>query len=68
MNEWVRSQKNGLDEILNGTEWTGIDKLVQRLRIQKNGNASLDYKNETERLLKKNMQDEEVIQIARGLA
>jgi len=68
MNEWVRSQKNGLDEILNGTEWTGIDKLVQRLRIQKIGNASLDYKNETERLLKKNMQDEEVIQIARGLA
>jgi hypothetical protein len=66
--DWVRSQKSGLDETLTGEEWNQIEKIVQRLRIQQNGNASIDYKNETERLLKKGLENAEVIQIARGMS
>jgi hypothetical protein len=66
--DWVRSQKNGLDETLTGDEWNQIEKIVQRLKIQRNGNASMDYKNETERLLKKELEDLDVIQIAKSMA
>lgn len=65
---WVRSQKDGLDGVLSGDEWNLIDKLVQRLKIQKNGNASSDYKTETERVLKKNLENEDVISLARTMA
>jgi hypothetical protein len=65
---WVHSQKNGLDETLTGDEWNRIDKVVQRLKIQRNGNASSDYRNETERLLKKDLDGAETIQIARSMA
>jgi hypothetical protein len=44
-----------------------IDKVVQRLRIQRHGNASIDYRNETERLLKKILESPEVVQIARSM-
>lgn len=67
VDDWVRSQKNGLDGVLSGTEWDVIDKLVQRLKIQKNGNASSDYKTETERVLKKTLESDEVIRIARDM-
>jgi hypothetical protein len=66
--DWIHSQKNGLDETLTGDEWNQIEKLVQRLKIQRNGNASIDYKTETERLLKKDLENIEVIQIAKGMA
>jgi hypothetical protein len=66
--DWVGSQKNGLDETLTGDEWNQIEKIVQRLRIQQNGNASIDYRNETERLLKKGLENSEVIQIARSMS
>jgi hypothetical protein len=68
LDDWVRSQKDGLDTTLTGDDWTQIDKIVQRLKIQRHGNASLDYKNETERLLKKMLESPEVIQIARSMA
>lgn len=68
LDDWVKSQKDGLDTVLTGDEWTQIDKVVQRLKIQRHGNASLDYKNETERLLKKNLENLEVIQIAKSMA
>jgi hypothetical protein len=68
LDDWVSSQKNGLDETLTGDEWSQIEKLVQRLKIQRNGNASIDYKNETERLLLKSLGDSEVIQIAKSMA
>lgn len=67
VDDWVRSQKNGLDGVLSGSEWDVIDKLVQRLKIQKNGNASSDYKTETERVLKKTLESEEVIRMAREM-
>jgi hypothetical protein len=67
LDDWVHSQKNGLDETLTGDEWNQIEKVVQRLRIQRNGNASIDYKNETERLLVRLLENPEVIQIARGM-
>lgn len=68
LDDWVRSQKEGLDGTLTGDEWVQIDKVVQRLKIQRNGTASLDFKNETERLLKKIFENPEAIQIARGMA
>ena len=68
LDEWVRSQRNGLDETLTGDEWLQIDKVVQRLKIQRHGNASLDYKKETERLLLKVLENPEVIQMAKGMA
>jgi hypothetical protein len=67
IDNWARSQVNGLDETLNGDEWNQIEKLVQRLRIQRNGSASIDYKNETERVLKKTFENEEAIQLARNM-
>ena len=68
LDDWVRSQKDGLDGTLTGDEWVQIDKVVQRLKIQRNGSASSEYRNETERLLKKVFENPEVIQIARGMA
>lgn len=68
LDDWVRSQKDGLDATLTGDEWVQIDKVVQRLKIQRHGNASLDYRNETERLLKKILESPEVIQMAKGMA
>lgn len=68
LDDWVKSQRDGLDATLTGDEWTQIDKLVQRLKIQRNGNASYDYKMETERLLKKILEGPEVIQIAKAMA
>jgi hypothetical protein len=67
LDDWVKSQKGGLDQALTGEEWTQIDKVVQRLRIQKGGNASSDYRTETERLLKKVLVEDEVIRIARSM-
>ncbi len=64
---WVRSQKKGLDETLTGAEWSLIDSIVQRLRLQKRLNPSVDYKNETERLLTVNLGDAEAIGIAREM-
>ena len=68
IDSWVSSQKNGLDETLTGDEWNQIEKIVQRLKIHRNGNASSDYKNETERLLLKGLENAEVIQIAKSMA
>ena len=68
IDSWVGSQKNGLDETLTGDEWNQIEKIVQRLKIQRNGSASSDYKNETERLLLKGLENAEVIQIAKSMA
>ena len=68
LDDWVRSQKDGLDSTLTGDEWLQIDKVVQRLKIQRNGSASLDYRTETERLLKKLFETPEVIQLAKGMA
>jgi hypothetical protein len=68
LEDWVQSQKGGLDGTLTGDEWIQIDKMVQRLKLQRNGNASLDYRNETERLLKKGLENAEVIEMARSMA
>lgn len=68
LDDWVRSQKDGLDTTLTGDEWVQIDKLIQRLKIQRNGTASSDYRTETERLLKKMLESPDLIQMARGLA
>lgn len=67
LDNWVRSQKDGLDSTLTGDEWLQIDRVVQRLKIQRNGNASLDYRTETERLLKKLFENPEVISLAKGM-
>ena len=64
---WVKSQKDGMDELLNGTEWTLIDKIIQRLKIEKGGNASMDYRGETVRVLNKNFENEEVILFAKTM-
>lgn len=68
LEDWVRSQKDGLDSTLTGDEWLQIDKVVQRLKIQRNGTASLDYRNETDRLLKKIFENPEAILFAKGMA
>ena len=64
---WVKSQKQGLDDTLTGEEWNQIDKVIQRLRLQVNGNASMDYRNETERVMKRVFENEDVIKMARGM-
>ncbi len=63
---WVASQKRELDSLLNGAEWEMIDKAIQRLKLQKRGFANEDYRAETERVLKKTFETNEVIELARG--
>ncbi len=67
LDKWVASQKKGMDTTLSGDDWTVIDKVLNRLRLQKNGFASNDYREETERVLKKTFQDPDLIKVARAL-
>lgn len=67
LDDWVKSQKSGMDETLTGNDWTLIDKVMQRLKLQKTGFASRDYRDETERVLTKTFGDLEVIKMARSL-
>jgi hypothetical protein len=67
LDNWVRSQKRDADEVLNGAEWSIIDKAMQRLKLQKSGFASKEYRDETERVLSKTFADAEAIQIAREM-
>jgi hypothetical protein len=65
LDKWVASQKKGMDETLTGADWTQIDKAIQRLKLQKSGFASNDYREETERVLLKTFGDAETIALAR---
>ena len=67
VDKWVLSQKDGADEVLNGADWTEIGKLLQRLKIEKNGFASQDYRTETERILKKTFADGDAVKLARQM-
>ena len=67
LDKWVASQKRGMDETLSGNDWTIIDKVIQRLKLQNSGFASNDYREETERVLRKTFANAETIQIARGM-
>lgn len=67
MDKWVLSQKDGADAVLSGADWNEIDKLSQRLKIEKNGFASQDYRTETERVLKKNLENGETIKLFREM-
>jgi hypothetical protein len=67
LDKWVASQKRGMDETLSGNDWTLIDKAIQRLKLQKSGFASTDYRQETERVLLKTFESPEIIQIARSM-
>ncbi len=64
---WVKAQIDGLEKNLSGEDWNQIEKVVQRLKIQRNGNASSDYTTETERVLKKTLEGEAIV-IARSMA
>ena len=68
VDKWVQSQKDGRDDVLNGAEWEQIDKVMQRIRLGKQGNATKEYRDETERVLKKTLEDEEAITMAKGMA
>jgi hypothetical protein len=66
--KWVRSQRDGADTVLNGADWTLIEKLVQRLKLEKNGFATPEYRGETERLLNKSLENAEAKKFAQGMA
>ncbi|MDB5104736.1 MAG: hypothetical protein JWP91_2425 [Fibrobacteres bacterium] len=68
LDKWVLSQKDGRDEVLNGAEWEQIDKVMQRLRLGKQVNSTKEYRDETERVLKKTLEDEEAITMAKSMA
>jgi hypothetical protein len=67
LDKWIASQKKGMDEALSGNDWTLIDKVIQRLKLQKSGFASNDYREETERVLLKTFGDAEIIKAARAM-
>ncbi|HKP95626.1 MAG TPA: hypothetical protein VJ385_07705 [Fibrobacteria bacterium] len=67
VDKWAASQKDGPDEVLTGADWTEIDKLAQRLKIEKNGFASRDYRAETERILKKTVEGAETLSLFKQL-
>ncbi|MDB5047568.1 MAG: hypothetical protein JWO30_639 [Fibrobacteres bacterium] len=67
VDKWVFSQKDGADEVMNGADWSEIDKLMQRLKIEKNGFASQDYRTETERVMKKTVESGEAIKMAKEM-
>lgn len=67
LDKWVASQKRGMDETLSGNDWNLIDKVIQRLKLQKSGFASNDYREETERVLIKTFGEAETIKFARSM-
>jgi hypothetical protein len=67
MDKWVLSQRNGRDDILSGPEWNTIDKLLQRLKLEKHGFATPDYRGETERLMNKTLENAEAKKFALGM-
>ena len=67
MDKWVLSQRDGRDDVLNGSDWTLIDKLVQRLKLEKSGFATMEYRGETERLLNKSLENAEAKKFAQGM-
>lgn len=67
MDKWVLSQRDSRDDVLTGTEWTTIDKLVQRLKLEKNGFATPDYRGETERLMNKSLENADAKKFALGM-
>lgn len=67
LDDWVKSQRSGMDETLSGAEWTLIAKAMDRLKLQKTGFASRDFRDETERVLTKTFGDAEVIKLARTM-
>jgi hypothetical protein len=68
LDKWVKSQKGGMDEVLSGADWTVIDKVVQRLKIEKNQYASNDFREETKRVLVRTFENAEVIEMAKSMA
>ena len=64
MDKWVLSQRDGRDNVLTGAEWSTIDKLVQRLKLEKNGFATPDYRGETQRLMNKSLENAEAKKFA----
>ncbi|MDQ3003101.1 MAG: hypothetical protein M3Y08_17795 [Fibrobacterota bacterium] len=68
LDKWVQSQKDGLDDVISGTEWEQIDQFIQRLRLGKHLSATMEYRTETDRVLKKNLEDAEAIEMAKGMA
>lgn len=68
MDKWALSQRDGRDTVLTGAEWTTIDKLVQRLKLEKNGFATPDYRGETERLMNKTLENAEAKKFALTMA
>jgi hypothetical protein len=67
LDKWVGSQKRDRDELLTGADWTLIDKVVQRLKIEKNQYASNDFREETKRVLARTFENEEVIKLAKDM-
>jgi hypothetical protein len=67
LDSWVRSQLKDKDETLSGPDWTLIDKAIQRLKIEKKGYASNEYRTETERVLAKTFDGPETVQLAKAM-
>jgi len=67
MEKWVLSQRDGRDDVLDGADWTLIDKLFQRLKLEKTGFATLEYRGETERLMNKCLENPEAKKFAQGM-
>jgi hypothetical protein len=67
LDKWVLSQRDGADPVLNGADWNDIDKLMQRLKIEKNGFATQDYRTETQRVMKKLLEGGEAIEMIKGM-
>ena len=67
MDKWVLSQRDGRDEVLTGADWTLIDKLFQRLKLEKTGFATLEYRGETERIMNKSLENAEAKKFAQSM-
>ncbi|MEO7426839.1 MAG: hypothetical protein ABI036_16755 [Fibrobacteria bacterium] len=67
LDKWVSSQRDGADPVLNGADWNEIDKLIQRLKIEKHGFATQDYRTETQRVIRKTIEGGEAIEMIKKM-
>lgn len=65
---WTRMRHDADNSLMTAAEWSQIDRLVMDLRIVASGRASVEFREETERMLRENAADEATRDAVRGLA
>jgi hypothetical protein len=68
LDKWIDSQKKARDECIAGPDWTLIDKAAQRLKLEKTGFASHEYREETKRVLRRTFTEDGAAALVKALS